>query len=109
MSFLYSGPAINILAIVLSYKIFGWKLGAARMIGAIVFAFVIGLLMQLFFRKEDEARLADERLFQYQDSRGRSNPWADDRVHGVHDRHPGVRQLGSFQGRERVLGLHLSL
>jgi uncharacterized membrane protein YraQ (UPF0718 family) len=70
VSFLYSGPAINILAIVLSYKIFGWKLGAARMIGAIVFAFVIGLLMQLFFRKEDEARLADERLFQYQDTEG---------------------------------------
>ncbi len=70
VSFLYSGPAINILAIVLSYKIFGWKLGAARMIGAIVFAFVIGLLMQLFFRKEDEARLADERLFQFQDEEG---------------------------------------
>jgi hypothetical protein len=70
VSFLYSGPAINILAIVLSYKIFGWKLGAARMIGAIVFAFVIGLLMQLFFKKEDEARLADERLFQYQDAEG---------------------------------------
>jgi uncharacterized membrane protein YraQ (UPF0718 family) len=70
VSFLYSGPAINILAIVLSYKIFGWKLGAARMVGAIVFAFLIGLLMQLFFRKEDEARLADERLFQYQDEEG---------------------------------------
>lgn len=70
VSFLYSGPAINILAIVLSYKIFGWKLGAARMIGAIVFAFVIGLLMQLFFKKEDEARLADERLFQYQETGG---------------------------------------
>jgi uncharacterized protein len=70
VSFLYSGPAINILAIVLSYKIFGWKLGAARMAGAIVFAFLIGLLMQLFFRKEDEARLADERLFQYQDEQG---------------------------------------
>jgi uncharacterized membrane protein YraQ (UPF0718 family) len=40
------------------------------MIGAIVFAFVIGLLMQLFFKKEDEARLADERLFQYQDAEG---------------------------------------
>jgi uncharacterized membrane protein YraQ (UPF0718 family) len=70
VSFLYSGPAINILAIVLSYKIFGWKLGAARMIGAIVFAFVIGLLMQLFFKKEDEARLADERLFLYQEAGG---------------------------------------
>ena len=64
ISFLYSGPAINILAIVLSYKVFGWKMGVSRMVGAIVFAFVIGLLMQMIFRKEDEKRLADERLFQ---------------------------------------------
>ncbi|HCM29017.1 MAG TPA: hypothetical protein DIC34_21190 [Treponema sp.] len=65
VSFLYSGPAINILAIVLSYKIFGWKLGTARMAGALVFSVVIGLLMQAIFRKEDEARLADERMFAY--------------------------------------------
>ena len=68
ISFLYSGPAINILAIVLSYKIFGWQLGLARMIGAVVFAVVIGLLMHLIFRKEDEARLADERMFGYRES-----------------------------------------
>ena len=65
VSFLYSGPAINILAIVLSYKVFGWKLGLARMIGAVVFAFVIGYIMQMIYRKEDEARLADERMFNY--------------------------------------------
>lgn len=64
VSFLYSGPAINILAIVLSYKVFGWKLGLTRMIVSIVFAFIIGLIMQAIFRKEDENRLADERLFQ---------------------------------------------
>jgi len=64
VAFLYSGPAVNILAIVLSYKVFGWQLGAARMIGSIAFAFVIGLVMQALFRKEDEKRLADERLFQ---------------------------------------------
>lgn len=64
VSFLYSGPAINILAIVLSYKVFGWKLGLTRMIVSIVFAFIIGLIMQVIFRKEDEKRLADERLFQ---------------------------------------------
>ncbi len=63
VSFLYSGPAISIIAITLSFKVFGWQLGLARTIGAIVFAIVIGLLMQLIFRKEDEARLADERLF----------------------------------------------
>ena len=64
VSFLYSGPAINILAIVLSYKVFGWKLGLTRMIVSVVFAFLIGLIMQRIFRKEDEKRLADERLFQ---------------------------------------------
>lgn len=68
ISFLYSGPAINILAIVLSYKVFGWQLGLARMTGAIVFAIVIGLLMHLLFRKEDEARLSDERMFKYQET-----------------------------------------
>lgn len=67
VSFLYSGPAINILAIVLSYKVFGWQLGLARMIGAILFAVVIGIVMQFIFRKEDEARLTDERMFQYAD------------------------------------------
>jgi len=64
VSFLYSGPAINILAIVLSYKVFGWKLGVTRMVVSIVFAFIIGLVMQAIFNKEDEKRLADERLFQ---------------------------------------------
>lgn len=64
ISFLYSGPAINILAIVLSAKVLGLKIGIARTVGAILFAILIGLLMHLFFRREDEARLADERLFQ---------------------------------------------
>ncbi len=68
ISFLYSGPSINILAIVLSYKVFGWQLGLARMIGAIIFAVIIGLLMHFIFKKEDEARLADERMFKYQET-----------------------------------------
>lgn len=63
VSFLYSGPAINILAIVLSAKILGFKLGAARVIGAVSFAFIIGLIMHFIFRKEDEARLTDDRMF----------------------------------------------
>ena len=65
VSFLYSGPAINILAIVLSYKVFGWQIGLARMVGAVLFAIVIGIIMQFLFRKEDEARLTDERMFKY--------------------------------------------
>jgi hypothetical protein len=56
-AFLYSGPAINVLAITLTAKILGWKLGLARAIGAIVFAVVTGLLMALIFRKDDAARI----------------------------------------------------
>ena len=63
ISFLYSGPAINVLAIVFSAKVLGWQIGLARAIGAILFAFVIGLLMQAIFHKEDEKRLTDERMF----------------------------------------------
>jgi uncharacterized membrane protein YraQ (UPF0718 family) len=55
-AFLYSGPAINVLAITLTAKILGWQLGLARAIGAIIFAVVTGLLMALIFRKDDTAR-----------------------------------------------------
>ena len=73
VAFLYSGPAINILAIVLSAKVFGIKLGAARAIGAIVFSVVIGLLMALIFRKEDRKRAADARLFAVPDEKPARN------------------------------------
>ncbi|MGF1584701.1 MAG: permease [Bacteroidales bacterium] len=56
MAFLYSGPAINILAIILTARILGWELGLARVIGAIVFAVVIGLIMAYIFRKEEQAK-----------------------------------------------------
>ena len=49
VAFLYSGPAINVLAIVLTARVLGWQLGVARAVGAIVFSVVIGLLMHLFF------------------------------------------------------------
>ncbi len=55
-AFLYSGPAINVLAIILTARVLGPELGIARAIGAIVFAVVIGLLMQFFFREEEAAR-----------------------------------------------------
>jgi len=55
-AFLYSGPAINVLAITLTSKILGWQLGLARAVGAVVFAVVTGLLMALIFRKDDAAR-----------------------------------------------------
>jgi uncharacterized membrane protein YraQ (UPF0718 family) len=59
-AFLYSGPAINVLAITLTAKILGWKLGLARAVGAVLFAVVTGLLMALIFRKDDAARTAGQ-------------------------------------------------
>ncbi|MFP4521138.1 MAG: permease [Fibrobacterota bacterium] len=56
-TFLYSGPAINVLAIVLTARILGLPLGIARALGAIVFSIVIGILMQLIFRKEEQERV----------------------------------------------------
>ena len=55
-AFLYSGPAINVLAITLTAKILGWQLGLARAIGAVFFAVLTGLLMAFIFRKDDAAR-----------------------------------------------------
>ena len=49
ISFLYSGPAINVLAILLTAKVLGLKIGVARAIFAILFSVIIGLLMHLFF------------------------------------------------------------
>jgi len=59
-AFLYSGPAINVLAITLTAKILGWRLGLARAVGAVLFAVVTGLLMALIFRKDDAARTAGQ-------------------------------------------------
>ena len=58
MAFLYSGPAINVLAIILTARILGWQLGLARAIGAVIFSIVIGLLMHVIFIKEEQARQA---------------------------------------------------
>ncbi|MFC2166435.1 permease [Acidobacteriota bacterium] len=52
-TFLYSGPAINVLAIILTARVLGPQLGLARALGAIVFSIVIGLLMHFIFRKEE--------------------------------------------------------
>lgn len=59
IAFLYSGPAINIMAIVVTAKVLGAELGIARGVGAIVFAVVIGAIMQLLYRREELARAAD--------------------------------------------------
>jgi len=56
IAFLYSGPAINIMAIVVTAKVLGPELGFARAAGAIVFAVVIGAIMHLTYRREESAR-----------------------------------------------------
>jgi uncharacterized membrane protein YraQ (UPF0718 family) len=56
IAFLYSGPAINVLAIVLTARILGPKIGLARAVGAVVFSVVIGLAMHLLFRKEEQVK-----------------------------------------------------
>lgn len=60
---MYSGPAINVLAIVLTTRILGWKLGLARAIGAIVMSVVIGLLMHYIFIKEEKERVIETNDF----------------------------------------------
>ena len=57
-AFLYSGPAINVLAIVLTARILGVELGVGRTVGAVVFSVVIGLLMHLIYRREETDRAA---------------------------------------------------
>ena len=57
-TFLYSGPAINVLAIVLTARVLGLELGIARALGAIVFSIVVGVLMHFIFRKEENAKAA---------------------------------------------------
>jgi uncharacterized membrane protein YraQ (UPF0718 family) len=61
IAFLYSGPAINILAIILTARILGFEMGVARIIGAVVFAIVIGSVMSLIYRKEEKDK-ADRQM-----------------------------------------------
>ncbi|PLY13258.1 MAG: hypothetical protein C0624_00080, partial [Desulfuromonas sp.] len=57
-AFLYSGPAINILAIVLTAAVLGPEMGIARAVGAVSFSVIIGLLMHFFFRSEELEKVA---------------------------------------------------
>ena len=59
-AFLYSGPAINVLAIVLTAKVLGWELGLARAVGAVIFAILAGLIMAFIYRKDDANRQAGQ-------------------------------------------------
>ena len=67
-AFLYSGPAINVLAIVLTARVLGLELGIARAVGAVIFSVVIGLLMAAIFGKEEAARQEEFAQFPEEES-----------------------------------------
>ncbi|MBF0451265.1 MAG: permease [Candidatus Magnetomorum sp.] len=71
-AFLYSGPAINVLAIALTARILGWQIGLARAIGAVVFAIVAGLLMSKIFYKDDQKRTAGQIYLPDESDKGRT-------------------------------------
>ena len=71
-AFLYSGPAINVLAIVLTARILGWQLGLARAVGAVLFAVIVGLLMAFIFRKDDAQRSAGQIYLPEEEEKGRT-------------------------------------
>ena len=70
-AFLYSGPAVNVLAIILTARVLGWQLGLARAIGAVVFAVVTGLLMAFIYRKDDRARATGDMVLPDQNAKTR--------------------------------------
>ena len=59
-TFLYAGPAINVLAIILTARILGMEMGMARAVGAIAFSIVIGVLMHLIYRREEAAKAVQQ-------------------------------------------------
>ena len=76
IAFLYSGPAINVLAIVLTAHVLGWQLGVARAVGAVAFSVIIGALMHLIFLKEERARAAQtQEVFIGEDEQGNRPLW----------------------------------
>lgn len=69
-AFLYAGPAINVMAIILTARVLGAEIGIARAVGAVAFSVVVGFLMHLLFR-EDEVRRADEAMSEAEPQQGR--------------------------------------
>ena len=63
IAFLYSGPAINILAIILTARILGFEMGVARVVGAVVFSIVIGSAMSFIYRKEEKVKREEQMSF----------------------------------------------
>ena len=74
-AFLYSGPAINILAIILTARVLGPELGIARAIGAILFSVIIGLTMAFIYRKEETTEDKNAMSFTTTDSEHERPLW----------------------------------
>ena len=74
-AFLYSGPAINVLAIILTARVLGMELGIARAVGAVVFAVLIGLSMQFLFRRSEAERTGGGVVIPPSDDERK--PWQD--------------------------------
>ncbi len=104
VAFLYSGPAINILAIILTARVLGWQLGLARAIGAVLFAVVIGLLMAFFYRQEEaeKTKAAMNRIGAEQEER--RSPGQNLFFFWRTRPHPCFCRLGETPGRYRFLG-----
>ena len=73
IAFLYSGPAINILAITYSARLLGWDIGLARVVGAVLFAVVIGLIMAYIFRNGEKKR--NDGRFDTLENAEKGKPW----------------------------------
>lgn len=71
-AFLYSGPAINVLAIILTGRILGWHLGLARAVGAVLFSVVIGLVMAALYGDEDVNQTSGSGHEAFEAAEGRS-------------------------------------
>ncbi len=63
VAFLYSGPAINILAIILTARVLGMEIGIARAVGAVAFSIIIGLIMAFIYRKEEKEKTENDNIF----------------------------------------------
>lgn len=75
MAFLYSGPAVNVLAIIMTARVLGWQIGLARALGAVIFSVIIGLCMHFVFLSEEKERQANGEL-----QLGTGNDQADGRT-----------------------------
>jgi uncharacterized membrane protein YraQ (UPF0718 family) len=72
-TFLFAGPAINILAIILTARILGFNIGLARVVGAVGMSIIIGLLMAFIFRKEEREKKSND-VFAVQDNEKTNRP-----------------------------------